>query len=202
MYNKPDYDKPGYDKQKDKIMNKANEVSDIFEDPDNKHDKPMAKNIDESVNAYEIGGNLSQGRQVPEQYRQPPQNSQYAQPLYYPVYAPKQKAPGKWFGIISMILAIFLVADALLMLILSIALVTYQSSSHYIYENSFESIVEIMPIVIIGLSVFYLAVTVLPFVFSIVAQKKGYKNGISQSGFILSIISFISLLIAIGVTLM
>ncbi len=122
-----------------------------------------------------------------------------AQPVYYPVYT-HPKVPGKGLGITSLVLGIIgIVYSGWLVMMASLAaLYSYMShSSIGIYEslrkimiNLFDSdSVENLFAFIFTSAVF----TVLACVFAVVSFKKGYRNKISKSGLILSMVSILLL---------
>ena len=122
----------------------------------------------------------------------PQQGQPYPQQMYVPVYVktPRQRTPGKGFGITSMILGIVasVVAFSTLFTLLPGAFYNYYSSSSAFLssEQSFSNQL---------FSIFLYAT--LAFIFAAVSRKKGYRNGVSMSGLVMSIFSFAVIVIAI-----
>jgi len=158
--------------------------------------------------------NLNQAVQNPSQpnynYGQPPQpyqppppsvqpNQQYfphVQPYYAPAYV-KLSKPGKGFGIASMILGIFGIVYSSMLSLIALQAILYDfardSGDIDLYKNMkmvtanlFESdnIENIIAVIFTCL-----VCAVLAFIFAAASKNKGYRNKISKSGFILSIVS-------------
>ena len=113
-------------------------------------------------------------QQMPQQQPYPP----YVQPYYVPTYV-KPPRPGRGFGIASMVLGIFGVIYSFMAF--SIALTTSPYNGYVSSETFTGNIFAFIAFV----SIF----AILSCVFSISALKKGYKNGISMAGLIMSVLS-------------
>ena len=133
-------------------------------------------------------------------YQQPPQ--QYypgTQPVYYPVYVTRHKVPGKGFGITSMILGIFGLIYSSMLFFISLLSMLYSFANPFynnadihnnmklVIGNLFESdsMENVMALVFVSL-----VLAVLACVFAVISRNKGYRNKISRSGLILSIVTF------------
>lgn len=130
--------------------------------------------------------------------QQPQQFNPIVQPVYYPVYAGRPKVPGKGSGITSMIFGIFGIVYASMLSLIALQAILYS----FVYDSGVIDIYKNMKMIIvrffdsdnieniIGIVFTCLVCTILAFVFAIVSRSKGYRNKISKSGLILSIISF------------
>ncbi|MCL2088307.1 MAG: hypothetical protein FWH14_02375 [Oscillospiraceae bacterium] len=131
-----------------------------------------------------------------------PTPSNQQQPVYYPVYAARPKIPGKGFGITSMILGIYgAVCSAVLLLIsLQATLLGFTSQSSGSTYDNFKTVMESVFTSgdsenVVGMIFGSLVMAILACVFALLSRKRGYRNGISQSGLILSVVSFAAVLV-------
>jgi|GEM_PF-1881753 len=114
-------------------------------------------------------------------------------PVPTPVYAPvKQKTPGKGFGITSMILGILGAIAAFGNVFGEEAGIMDLLEGKYAYFDGTESELYMSFVVMAILSV-------LGLIFGLAAKARGYKNGISVSGIILSIVGIAIIVFAVAV---
>lgn len=126
-------------------------------------------------------------------YQQPYQPV-YQQP--YHVYVPPKKTPGKGFGVASMVLGIIgLIAAISLLEDAILAQELYANFSefcegYYGYGSAFSVCYEMMP---------NFVMPILSIVFGFVARHRGYQNGVSTSGIVMSSIACVFLVAAVTV---
>lgn len=133
----------------------------------------------------------------PSYYYPPPQQPYYGQPVQPPVYYPaRPKIPGRGLGIASMILGIFATIYSVFGFTVSMAQkfhIPLDSSP----GNGVETYGETNSVIVMG-SV-SLVCAILALVFSVCSRNKGGRNGISNAGLVLSIVSFVFIAAAIVV---
>ena len=135
---------------------------------------------------------------IPPQPNQPYQ-APYQPPYYGYNYAVPRKRPGKGFGISSMILGIIgtIYTLNLFMQTTTIGMsVLYTSSAAAQYKSYADNERIVM---IISTVIEYSVFAILALIFSLVSRKRGYKNGVSMSGLVMSVIS-LSLSVASMIT--
>lgn len=143
------------------------------------------------------GRNFKQPAQMFQPIYPQPYPPAYQQP--YPAYAPKKKIPGKGFGVASMVLGIIglLVAYSLLDdAILAIELYVNFSEfceAYYGYGSVFSVCYEMIPDFVMP---------ILSLIFGFTARDRGYKNGVSTSGIVMSTIACVLLVAAVTLLLM
>lgn len=133
-----------------------------------------------------------------------PQFTQFnpnVQPIYYPVYV-RPKVPGKGLGIASMVLGICGIICSSMLLLIALLAILLKFTNHS-SGNTYEDLKIIMGNLFtsgdsenaVGLVLGSLIISILAIIFATVSLQRGYRNGISKSGFILSMISLVFILI-------
>ena len=132
-----------------------------------------------------IGVVIMSNNHSPPQYpHYPQQNLQYVQ-----VYV-KPKIRGRGFGISSMVLGIIGVVYSLVVLLMAFTTVTAIKMTVGFNDPGYLAAIT----AVIVMAVIYSVFAILACVFSLVAMSRGYKNGVSISGLVLSLISFACLI--------
>jgi len=140
----------------------------------------------------------------PPPYQQPPPYQPYQQyppynPQYIPVYI-KPKIPGRGYGIASMVLGIIGIFYSFVTIIMAFTVeAAIRSTAGFGFNPA---VSELATFSVIVTAVVYSVFAILSCVFSLVAMKRGYKNGVSSSGLVMSLVTFALLITAIIVSVM
>ena len=112
----------------------------------------------------------------------------YGQPIYsQPITYVAPKIPGRGLGIAAMVLGIVAQVYGAIFLLAALETAQYRDYDYYRYEIS-EDLAPVMILVVIP--------AILAMCFSVSAKNKGYRNGVSNSGMVLSVISLACALIS------
>lgn len=144
-----------------------------------------------SPETSEQGNNpLSPNSQTQQHYQQ---TNSYEHSAYHPAYCVRPKIPGRGFGIASMILGISGISGCLL------TVITLLSINAGVIDSIIgKGLASLICAIFVFDSLLY---AVLAYIFSVISRKRGYRNGISMSGLILSVVSFVFLLSTIGIVI-